>query len=116
MIDNTLRTARNRMVHDFWFTVPTDTGKPEVQRVHLKPKVVNEQAFKKRLQLADMKVISAAEIAKLCDSILDANAKILELQHQFEWSPLHGISQQLIPPRSPLQGRAKKAPPPPPKP
>ncbi|TGP59554.1 hypothetical protein EN868_11215 [Mesorhizobium sp. M2D.F.Ca.ET.225.01.1.1] len=84
-INNPIRLERNRMVHDFWYSFSPEVGDAEIKRVQIKPKVVNVQSRTKRLVLADMKPVSATEIAQLCDKIIDAHAKLLVLQHRYEW-------------------------------
>jgi hypothetical protein len=106
-IDNELRPERNRMVHDFWYTVPNQSGDEEVNRVQLRPKVVNVQSRTKQLILADMKPLPATEIAALCESIISAHADLLVLRHAFEIDPLQN---RLLPPfghPSPTRGGTK---------
>jgi hypothetical protein len=95
-IDSSLRTERNRMVHDFWYTIPTKAGTEEINRVQIKPRVVNEQARTKKLQLADLKPVTAADIASVCDTILDANVRLLVLQHRYEWTPSPAIPENRL--------------------
>ena len=83
-IDNSIRTERNRMVHDFWLSFSPEIGKAEIKRVQIRPRVVNVQARTKKLVLADTKPVTPAEIAGLCDKIIDAHAKFLALQHRYE--------------------------------
>ena len=78
-IDDKIRPERNRMIHDTWMSVP-----PGASRISIAPKVVNEQARRKKLQLAEFKDVMPADITDLCKKIEKCSVKLIDLRAEFE--------------------------------
>ncbi len=100
-IDNGIRTERNRMIHDFWLSVPEEDGTETMQRVQLRASLKKEPpSGTQTLRLADFKPVKPAEIAELCEVIFAANLTAIRLRREFERAPLHGKLQPPNPPQS----------------
>lgn len=101
-IDNDLRLARNRMIHDYWMFMPDDDGGETINRVTLRAKVRKESGTGNRhLLLADFEPVTPDDIAALCDKIITANVTLIGLRREFELSQLSGK------PASPTQIRSR---------
>lgn len=76
-IDNELRPARNRMVHDIWLS-----SGDEVVRITKHAKVVREQARKIRLSFGEGKPMPQSDVSVLVIKVLAACGHMLALQGQ----------------------------------
>lgn len=101
IINNELRIQRNRMTHDFWHSVPNESGMDVVTRTTLSAKVVKEPpSGKQRLQLAQLEPVKPSDIAQLCDRIIEANIALNQLRREYEWYPFSGKPPVPKPPQS----------------
>lgn len=95
-IDNSTRNERNRIIHDFWSTIPDKDGKDVITRVRLSAKIKNTPpSGKPQLHLAEFKPITPADIKSLCDEIIEANITINRLLREFEQGSFHDKLPQL---------------------
>jgi hypothetical protein len=82
-IDNVLRPERNRMVHDFWTVADGDTS---ANRFQFGARVVKDQRTKK-LQLANIKDVSANDITLLTVAIARATGAVDLLRERYAGPP-----------------------------
>ncbi|MBO6901850.1 MAG: hypothetical protein JJ864_10935 [Rhizobiaceae bacterium] len=87
-INDELRIERNRIIHDFWHSVPDESGVEVITRTTLSAKVVKEPpSGEQKLQLAQFKPVKPSEISDLCDRIVEANITLNQLRREYEWHP-----------------------------
>lgn len=90
-IDSQLRDERNRIIHDYWLSIPSEDGREIMNRVRIRPKVKNEpKSGISRLHLATFKPTTPEDILNLCEDVIAANVKMNLLRREFDLFPLHG--------------------------
>lgn len=99
IISDELRMERNRMIHDFWHSIPDESGVEVITRTTLSAKVVKEPpSGEQKLQLAQFKPVKPSEISDLCQRIVEANITLNQLRREYEWHPSKGIPPLPKPP------------------
>ncbi len=81
-IDNEIRTERNRLIHDFWTTIPVKDAQ-EIHLLRINPKLEKPQSRTRALTLSDLKPVKSEDIANLCAKTINASVKISTIDYHY---------------------------------